>query len=96
MDRYGKATPQDRIEVGGLSALLHPDSQSGPLELTLRCNGNSYTATIRDAVAGWVLILEDMQSGQRRRELGTSQDATIVTALLRSLDATWLQASTVD
>ncbi len=94
MNRSPGARRDDAIEVNGISSLLHPDSHPGQLELTLRCNGYEYAATVVGVTSGWTLLLKDSQGTSYSSGLDTTQDAAIVSALLSVLNAAWLQAST--
>jgi hypothetical protein len=91
LDKHVSVTLQDAIEVRGMSALLHPETEPRHLVLILRCNGNTFTATILEVGNGWTLLLESTQGPTGRSELSETQDAAIVSALLGSLNITWLQ-----
>jgi len=94
VDHSRGTTPEDALTVSGLSALLHPDrepsdSESHQLALTLRSNGDTYTATIVDMGDAWASVLEDTRGGSRSG-LDATQAAAIVSALLGALNTTWL------
>ena len=99
MDQPRAAIPQDAPTVSGLSALLHPDREppgtKSRLDLTLRSNGDTYTATIVDMGDAWASVLEDTRGGSRSG-LDATQDAAIVSALLGALNTTWLHGRTDD
>ena len=77
----------DTVEIEGLTPLLDDDEEPPYLELTLRCNEQSYRTTILPADGEWTMRIEDGlgKSCPGSGEFYPTQADAILAAMLTAL-----------
>ena len=85
---YSTNSSDSPIEVSGLSVILEDEEQLPYLELTLRCNGRGFRASILVAEDEWALRMREEGGPQvpTKDAMYPTQADAIVAAMLTTLE----------